>query len=136
MADREFLDARKKAIITSIRMDERAGLLSEAHYFWERLDKTKQKAADEARDLNRADQIGLDRFVEWGLVHRRTAMLLWAEAATEMPLSAAYQTGWRQTYARWEGQEVNPPHLSWLIAMWHRALVESDEQTAPVRFPR
>ena len=136
MVDREFLDARKKAVVASIRMDERAGLLSEALYFRERLDSAKLKAADEAREGNRVDQISLDRFVEWGLVHRRSAMLRWAEAAAEMPLSAAYQTGWQQTYARWEGQRVNPSGLSWLIAMWHRALVESDEQTAPVRFPR
>jgi len=119
----DFRTARDKAVALSRRMQERAGLLSSAHYFAHRLDKRARADAASADAENTRDAEALERFVAWGLRHHRAAMLAWAEEAAGASPTSATQQGWERTRAVWVGEaEVGeaPPALSWLIVMWSR----------------
>lgn len=123
---RELANAKARAVELALRMDARAGLITEARDFPDRISEAdRERALLALREKNR-DGTELAGLVRWALDRHRAAMLAWADEAAALDLSDAYREGWECTHAWWVASPARPavdppPALSWLLAMWQRA---------------
>ncbi|MBO6937957.1 MAG: hypothetical protein JJ863_23510 [Deltaproteobacteria bacterium] len=108
------------------RMDRRAGLLSEARYYPERMSPASREEAKDAERAQAEDLVALERFVAWALEHHRPALLAFGEELASLAVTDAFVDGWARTLERWRagdpsvGAPARPPALFWLVALGER----------------
>ncbi len=122
---RSFEEALASAMERCQQMDRRAGLLSEARYYPERMSPASRNEAKDAEQAQADDRVALERFVAWALEHHRPALLAFGEELASLAVTDAFVDGWARTLDRWREGDASVgapgiPALFWLVALGER----------------